>query len=166
MTQFNPLRYSGMWYEVSSKKVNPYGVAAKCRNTKTLLQYDVNTNKIHSQTACSDFQNNLSVFLETEIVCKNNSTRCKISYPSDPFIPTFSYNIIETDYSTYSFVATNSGKDSINLQIFSRDSYPGPEWINNKKLDLLSKHFITQYEMNEFYDTPQDLVCIPIVSLP
>jgi lipocalin len=166
MTHFNPLKYSGMWYEISSKKVNPYGIAAKCRNTKTLLQFEVSTNKIHAQTACSDFQNNMNVFLETEIVCKNNSTKCKISYPSDPFIPTFSYNIVETGYSTYAFVATNSGKEFKNLQIFSRDPHPGQDWIDNKKNALLSKHLITQYEMDKFYDTPQDLMCIPIASLP
>lgn len=166
MTHFNQLKYSGMWYEISSKKINPHGVAAKCRNTKTLLQFDADANKIHAQTACSDFQNNMNVFLEAEIVCKKNSTKCKISYPADPFIPTFSYNIIETDYSTYSFVAYNSGKEFRNLQIFSRVPYPGPEWIEKIKSQILSEHLITQSEMNQFYDTPHDLACIPIASLP
>jgi lipocalin len=165
MTHFNGLKYSGIWYEVSSKKTNPYDIAAKCRNTKTLLQYDKSNNKIHSQTACGDYQGNMNVFLESEIVCKDNKTICKISYPSDPFIPELTFRIIDTDYSSYSFVSTgaNINKESQNWQIYSRIPYPGSEWIQNKKNLLLHISTLNKKDIDEFIDTPQDLVYVPFV---
>jgi len=170
INHFNPLKYSGLWYEVSSKKTNQNGIAAKCRNTKTIIDFDADTNKIHSQTACGDYQGNMKVFLESEIICKDNNTRCKISYPADPFIPTLNYNIIDTDYTTYSFVAINgngnknSNKESQNWQIYSRVPYPGTEWIEQMKERLLSISSLTTDEINEFYDTPLDLACVPLIS--
>ena len=117
MQVFNPLLFSGFWYEVSSIKPNitPY-VQQHCRNTKTLFIYD-NSNPsksiLHTQTACTDFDNTVKTTLEAEISCNNispskSSTKCIISYPSQPFVPQSEYKILNTDYSTYAIVATNT----------------------------------------------------------
>ena len=171
MQVFNPLLFSGFWYEVSSIKPNitPY-IQQHCRNTKTLFIYD-NSNPsksiLHTQTACTDFDNTVKTTLEAEISCNNispskSSTKCIISYPSQPFVPQIEYKILNTDYSTYAIVATNTYKNKINsssiIQIYARVPYPGAKFLKTHK-NTLYKLF--NYNI-DFYDTPQDLACIII----
>ena len=179
MQVFSPLLFSGFWYEVSSIKPNivPY-IQQHCRNTKTLFIYD-NSNPsksiLHTQTACTDFDNTVKTTLEAEISCNNissskssmkSSTKCIISYPSQPFVPQSEYKILNTDYSTYAIVATNTYNNKINsssiIQIYARVPYPGAKFITTYK-NTLYKLFNYNYKNNnEFYDTPQDLACIAI----
>ena len=171
MQVFSPLLFSGFWYEVSSIKPNivPY-IQQHCRNTKTLFIYD-NSNPsksiLHTQTACTDFDNTVKTTLEAEISCNNispskSSTKCIISYPSQPFVPQIEYKILNTDYSTYAIVATNTYKNKINsssiIQIYARVPYPGAKFLKTHK-NTLYKLF--NYNI-DFYDTPQDLACIII----
>lgn len=175
MQVFNPLLFSGFWYEVSSIKPNvtPY-IQQHCRNTKSLYLYD-NSNPLktilHIQTACSDFDSSVKTSLEAEITCKvvslsnsttNSTTKCIINYPSQPFIPQIDYRIIDTDYSSYAIVATNINNKLNNLsiiQIYSRTPYPGQKFIRNYKNSLYK---LFNYKKEQFYDTPQDIACIAL----
>ena len=151
MQVFNPLLFSGFWYEVSSIKPNvaPY-IQQHCRNTKTLFIYD-NSNPsksiLHTQTACTDFDNTVKTTLEAEITCNNissskssmkSSTKCIISYPSQSFVPQIEYKILNTDYSTYAIVATKNKYINISFLINVKFNIPYMKiWKEIKRINYI-----------------------------
>lgn len=76
--------------------------------------------------------------------------KCVLRFPSLPFIPAETYDILATDYKTFALV--QGSPDQSFVQIYSRTPNPGKAFIEDKKAYLRS----IGWDTTDVRDTPQD----------
>lgn len=166
--RFDKKRYLGQWYEVASLKTGFAGQGQEdCHCTQGIYGMDDTTGEIQVDTFCvhggpggkiSGIQGKVTCLSDegrdkyatpVELMEKIES-KCKLRFPSIPFIPGEPYDVISTDYETFALVKGSSGKGFV--QVYSRTPNPGREFIEKYK-DYLST---VGYNRDEIVDTPQD----------
>uniref|UniRef100_A0A2P2LCU8 Uncharacterized protein MANES_15G074100 n=1 Tax=Rhizophora mucronata TaxID=61149 RepID=A0A2P2LCU8_RHIMU len=165
---FDPIRYSGRWFEVASLKRGFAGQGQQdCHCTQGVYTYDVSAPAIQVDTFCvhggpdgyitgirgkvqclpeEDLEKNETELEKREMI----KEKCYLRFPTLPFIPKEPYDVIATDYDNFSLVS--GAKDKSFIQIYSRTPDPGPEFIEKYKAYL--QNF--GYDPNQIKDTPQD----------
>nr|ACJ84964.1 unknown [Medicago truncatula]AFK44392.1 unknown [Medicago truncatula] len=165
---FDPIGYSGRWFEVASLKRGFAGAGQEdCHCTQGVYTFDREKPAIQVDTFCvhggpngyitgirgrvqclsqEDLVNN-ETQLETQEMIKG---KCFLRFPTLPFIPKEPYDVIATDYDNYALVS--GAKDTSFVQIYSRTPNPGPEFIEKYKTYLSDYG----YNPSEIKDTPQD----------
>ncbi|XP_047318895.1 chloroplastic lipocalin [Impatiens glandulifera] len=165
---FDPIRYSGRWFEVASLKRGFAGQGQEdCHCTQGLYTVDVNAAAIQVDTFCvhggpdgyitgirgkvqclseEEKEKNESDLEKTEAI----SEKCFLRFPTLPFIPKEPYDVIATDYDNYALVS--GAKDKSFIQIYSRQPNPGTAFIEKYKNYLAD----FGYDPNMIKDTPQD----------
>lgn len=165
---FDPIRYSGRWFEVASLKRGFAGAGQEdCHCTQGVYTFDREKPAIQVDTFCvhggpdgyitgirgrvqclsqEDLVKN-ETQLETQEMIKG---KCFLRFPTLPFIPKEPYDVIATDYDNYALVS--GAKDTSFVQIYSRTPNPGPEFIEKYKTYLADYG----YNPSEIKDTPQD----------
>jgi lipocalin len=165
---FDPVRYSGRWFEVASLKRGFSGQGQEdCHCTQGVYTYDADKPSIQVDTFCvhgspdgyitgirgkvqctSDLDlEKTETDLEKQEMIKE---KCFLRFPTLPFIPKLPYDFIDTDYDNFALVS--GAKDKGFIQIYSRKPNPGPEFIEKYK-NILS---IFGYDAQKIKDTPQD----------
>lgn len=152
---FDPVRYSGRWFEVASLKRGFAGAGQEdchCTQVDTFCVHggpDGYITGIRGNVQClseEDLEKN-ETDLENQEMVKG---KCYLRFPTLPFIPKEPYDVIGTDYDNYALVS--GAKDKSFVQIYSRTPNPGPEFIEKYKLYLAD----FGYDPNKIIDTPQD----------
>ncbi|XP_011628442.1 chloroplastic lipocalin isoform X2 [Amborella trichopoda] len=165
---FDPIRYSGRWYEVASLKRGFAGQGQEdCHCTQGVYSFDAQTPSIQVDTFCvhggpdgyitgirgrvqclaeEDLEKN-ETDLERQVMIRE---KCYLRFPTLPFIPKEPYDVIATDYDNFALVS--GAKDRSFIQIYSRTPDPGPEFIERYKSYLAN----FGYDPNKIKDTPQD----------
>lgn len=165
---FDPIRYSGRWFEVASLKRGFAGQGQEdCHCTQGVYTVDMETPAIQVDTFCvhggpdgyitgirgkvqclpeEDLEKN-ETDLEKQVMIKE---KCFLRFPTIPFIPKEPYDVIATDYDTFALVS--GAKDRSFVQIYSRRPDPGPEFIEKYKTYLAN----FGYDPSKIKDTPQD----------
>ncbi|GJT47948.1 chloroplastic lipocalin [Tanacetum coccineum] len=165
---FDPVRYSGRWYEVASLKRGFAGQGQEdCHCTQGVYTIDAATQAIQVDTFCvhgapdgyitgirgrvqclseEDTEKTETDLERTEMIRE----KCYLRFPTLPFIPKLPYDVIDTDYDTFALVS--GAKDKGFIQIYSRTPNPGPEFIEKYKLVLAD----FGYDPTKIKDTPQD----------
>lgn len=165
---FDPIRYSGRWFEVASLKRGFAGQGQEdCHCTQGVYTFDKEASSIRVDTFCvhggpdgyitgirgkvqclpeEDLQKSATE-LENQQMIKE---KCYLRFPTLPFIPKQPYDVIATDYDNFALVS--GAKDRSFIQIYSRRPDPGPEFIEKYKSYLAN----FGYDPNKIKDTPQD----------
>ncbi|CAN6452238.1 unnamed protein product [Victoria cruziana] len=165
---FNPIRYSGRWFEVASLKRGFAGQGQEdCHCTQGVYSFDPKVPAIQVDTFCvhggpdgyiTGIRGRVQCLSEADLV-KNETDlekqemikeKCYLRFPTLPFIPKEPYDVIATDYDTFSLVS--GAKDRSFIQIYSRTPNPGPEFIEKYKTYLAT----FGYDPAKIKDTPQD----------
>ncbi|XP_057441241.1 chloroplastic lipocalin [Lotus japonicus] len=165
---FDPVRYSGRWFEVASLKRGFAGQGQEdCHCTQGVYTFDREAPAIQVDTFCFHggpdgyitgirgrvqcvSQENLEkneTELEKQEMIKE---KCFLRFPTLPFIPKLPYDVIATDYDNFALVS--GAKDRGFVQIYSRTPNPGTEFIERNKAYL--ENF--GYDPSKIKDTPQD----------
>ncbi|XP_029124577.1 chloroplastic lipocalin isoform X2 [Cajanus cajan] len=165
---FDPVRYSGRWFEVASLKRGFAGQGQEdCHCTQGVYTFDREVPSIQVDTFCvHGGPNGFITGIRGKVQClseedlEKNETRlemqemikekCYLRFPTLPFIPKEPYDVIATDYDNFSLVS--GAKDKSFIQIYSRTPNPGPEFIEKYKSYL--ENF--GYDPSKIKDTPQD----------
>lgn len=165
---FDPVRYSGRWFEVASLKRGFAGQGQEdCHCTQGVYTFDMEAPSIQVDTFCihggpdgyiTGIRGRVQCIPEEELEQKETDLekqemikeKCYLRFPTLPFIPKEPYDVIATDYNTYSLVS--GAKDRGFIQIYSRTPNPGPEFIEKYK-SYLAKF---GYDPKKIKDTPQD----------
>uniref|UniRef100_A0A2N9I325 Lipocalin/cytosolic fatty-acid binding domain-containing protein n=1 Tax=Fagus sylvatica TaxID=28930 RepID=A0A2N9I325_FAGSY len=165
---FNPIRYSGRWFEVASLKRGFAGQGQEdCHCTQGVYTFDMETRAIQVDTFCvHGGPNGYITGIRGKVQClpeedlEKNETqlekqdmikeKCYLRFPTLPFIPKEPYDVIATDYDNFSLVS--GAKDRGFIQIYSRTPDPGPEFIEKYKTYLAN----FGYDPSKIKDTPQD----------
>ncbi|XP_056167121.1 chloroplastic lipocalin-like isoform X2 [Syzygium oleosum] len=165
---FDPIRYSGRWFEVASLKRGFAGQGQEdCHCTQGVYTFDMAAPSIRVDTFCvhggpdgyiTGIRGNVQCIPEEELEQKQTDLekqemikeKCYLRFPTLPFIPKEPYDVIATDYKTFSLVS--GAKDRSFIQIYSRTPNPGPEFIEKYKSYLAN----FGYDPNKIKDTPQD----------
>lgn len=165
---FDPVRYSGRWFEVASLKRGFAGQGQEdCHCTQGIYSFDAQTPSIQVDTFCvhggpdgyitgirgkveclsEEDTEKAETNLERQEMIKE---KCYLRFPTLPFIPKEPYDVITTDYDNFSLVS--GAKDRSFIQIYSRTPNPGPLFIEKYKKYL--ENF--GYDPAVIKDTPQD----------
>ncbi|KAM3744294.1 hypothetical protein ACB098_06G041900 [Castanea mollissima] len=165
---FDPVRYSGRWFEVASLKRGFAGQGQEdCHCTQGVYTFDMVSPSIQVDTFCvHGGPNGYITGIKGKVQClpednlEKNETeleklemikeKCYLRFPSLPFIPKEPYDVIATDYDNFALVSGAKGRNFI--QIYSRTPDPGPEFIEKYKTYL--ENF--GYDPRKIEDTPQD----------
>ncbi|WJX59424.1 hypothetical protein P8452_44743 [Trifolium repens] len=165
---FDPIRYSGRWFEVASLKRGFAGQGQEdCHCTQGVYTFDREKPAIQVDTFCVHGSPNGYITgirgrvqcLSLEDMEKNETPlemqemireKCFLRFPTLPFIPKLPYDVIATDYDNFALVS--GAKDTGFVQIYSRTPNPGPEFIAKYKADLANYG----YDPSKIKDTPQD----------
>ncbi|XP_058220033.1 chloroplastic lipocalin [Rhododendron vialii] len=165
---FDPMRYSGRWFEVASLKGGFAGQGQEdCHCTQGIYTFDMNAPSIQVDTFCvhggpdgyitgirgkvqclpeEDVEKNETELEKQEMI----KGKCYLRFPTLPFIPKEPYDVIATDYDNFALVS--GAKDRSFVQIYSRTPDPGPEFTEKYK-DYLASF---GYDPSKIKDTPQD----------
>ncbi|KAL8209001.1 hypothetical protein R6Q57_008413 [Mikania cordata] len=165
---FDPVRYSGRWYEVASLKRGFAGQGQEdCHCTQGVYTVDMATPAIQVDTFCvhggpdgyitgirgrvqclseEDAEKNETDLERKEMI----KEKCYLRFPTLPFIPKEPYDVLDTDYDSFALVS--GAKDKSFIQIYSRTPNPGTEFIEKYKLVLAD----FGYDSSKIKDTPQD----------
>ncbi|XP_022566043.1 chloroplastic lipocalin-like isoform X2 [Brassica napus] len=165
---FDPVRYSGRWFEVASLKRGFAGQGQEdCHCTQGLYTFDMKEPAIRVDTFCvhgspdgyitgirgkvqcvgaQDLEKTETDLEKQEMI----KEKCYLRFPTIPFIPKLPYDVIATDYDNYALVS--GAKDRSFVQVYSRTPNPGPEFIAKYK-DYLAQF---GYDPENIKDTPQD----------
>ncbi|KAK9070597.1 hypothetical protein SSX86_010999 [Deinandra increscens subsp. villosa] len=165
---FDPVRYSGRWFEVASLKRGFAGQGQEdCHCTQGVYTFDMAKRAIQVDTFCvhggpdgyitgirgrvqclsdEDAEKNKTDLERKEMI----KEKCYLKFPTLPFIPKLPYDVIDTDYDSFALVS--GAKDKGFIQIYSRTPNPGTEFIEKYKLVLAD----FGYDANKIEDTPQD----------
>ncbi|KAH0987119.1 hypothetical protein GBA52_014296 [Prunus armeniaca] len=165
---FNPIRYSGRWFEVASLKRGFSGQGQEdCHCTQGVYTFDMEKRAIQVDTFCvhgspdgyiTGIRGNVQCLSEEDLG-KNETAlekqemikeKCYLRFPTLPFIPKQPYDVIATDYDNFALVS--GAKDRSFIQIYSRTPNPGPEFIEKYKFYLAN----FGYDPSKITDTPQD----------
>lgn len=174
---FDPVRYSGRWFEVASLKRGFAGQGQEdCHCTQGLYTYDPNIPSIQVDTFCvhgspdgyitgirgkvqclseEDLENSETGLEKQEMI----KGKCYLRFPTLPFIPKEPYDVIDTDYDNYALVS--GAKDRSFIQIYSRTPNPGTAFLEKYK-SILANY---GYDPSKIKDTPQDCELIPSAQL-
>ncbi|EEF39429.1 protein with unknown function [Ricinus communis] len=165
---FDPVRYSGRWFEVASLKRGFAGQGQEdCHCTQGVYTYDMQTPAIQVDTFCvhgspdgyiTGIRGRVQCLSEEDLEKKETELekqemikeKCYLRFPTLPFIPKEPYDVIATDYDNFSLVS--GAKDKSFIQIYSRRPDPGPEFIEKYKAYLAN----FGYDPSKIKDTPQD----------
>ncbi|RVW40272.1 Chloroplastic lipocalin [Vitis vinifera] len=149
---FDPVRYSGRWFEVASLK---RGFAGQGKKIAIALRF-FSVKTVYS--GIPDCQRKVQCLEEEEL--EKSATdlekqvmireKCYLRFPTLPFIPKEPYDVIATDYDTFALVS--GAKDRSFIQIYSRTPNPGPKFIEKYKAYLAN----FGYDPSKIKDTPQD----------
>ena len=157
LTNFDPFKYSGAWYEVASIKKGFYGLGQMdCMDTRGVYEYDSDRDEIDVATQCRHLDGHISGIKGIVTCPKSKSSRglaaCSLRFPTASWIPPSAYTILETDYDSYAIVESGLGPKSAApfAQIYSRYSRPGLRFIEAKN-QLLKKW---GYNVDEVHITP------------
>lgn len=165
---FDPVRYSGRWFEVASLKRGFAGQGQEdCHCTQGVYTFDMENPSIQVDTFCvhggpdgyiTGIRGKVQCLPEEKL--EKNETdlekqemikgKCYLKFPTLPFIPKEPYDVIATDYDNFALVS--GAKDKSFIQIYSRTPTPGPEFIEKYKSYLAN----FGYDPNKIKDTPQD----------
>nr|KJB13632.1 hypothetical protein B456_002G085600 [Gossypium raimondii] len=152
---FDPVRYSGRWFEVASLKRGFAGQGQEdchCTQVDTFCVHggpDGYITGIRGKVQClsdEDLVKNETDLEKQEMI----KEKCYLRFPTLPFIPKEPYDVIATDYDNFSLVS--GAKDTSFIQIYSRTPNPGHEFIEKYK-SYLSNY---GYDPSKIKDTPQD----------
>ncbi|XP_016482535.2 chloroplastic lipocalin-like [Nicotiana tabacum] len=165
---FDPIRYSGRWFEVASLKRGFAGQGQEdCHCTQGIYTVDMAAPAIQVDTFCvhggpdgyitgirgrvqclteEDREKNETDLERQEMIRE----KCYLRFPTLPFIPKEPYDVIATDYDNFALVS--GAKDRSFIQIYSRTPNPGPKFIEKYKNYLGS----FGYDPSQIKDTPQD----------
>ncbi|XP_018488792.1 chloroplastic lipocalin isoform X2 [Raphanus sativus] len=165
---FDPVRYSGRWFEVASLKRGFAGQGQEdCHCTQGVYTFDMKEPAIRVDTFCvhgspdgyitgirgkvqcvgaQDLEKTETDLEKQEMI----KEKCYLRFPTIPFIPKLPYDVIATDYDNYALVS--GAKDRSFVQVYSRTPNPGPEFIAKYK-DYLGQF---GYDPEKIKDTPQD----------
>ncbi|KFK34082.1 hypothetical protein AALP_AA5G100000 [Arabis alpina] len=165
---FDPVRYSGRWFEVASLKRGFAGQGQEdCHCTQGVYSFDMKEAAIRVDTFCvhgspdgyitgirgkvqcvgaEDLEKSETDLEKREMI----KEKCFLRFPTIPFIPKLPYDVIATDYDNYALVS--GAKDKGFVQVYSRTPNPGPEFIAKYK------NYLAQfgYDPEKIKDTPQD----------
>lgn len=165
---FDPVRYSGRWFEVASLKRGFAGQGQEdCHCTQGIYTFDMETPAIQVDTFCvhggpdgyitgirgrvqcltEEEKKKAETDLEMQEMIRE---KCYLRFPTLPFIPKEPYDVIATDYDNFALVS--GAKDQSFVQIYSRTPNPGPAFIEKYKSYLANYG----YDPSEIKDTPQD----------
>ncbi|BBH01953.1 chloroplastic lipocalin [Prunus dulcis] len=154
---FNPIRYSGRWFEVASLKRGFSGQGQEdCHCTQGVYTFDMEKRAIQVDTFCvhgspdgyiTGIRGNVQCLSEEDL---GKNETCYLRFPTLPFIPKQPYDVIATDYDNFALVS--GAKDRSFIQIYSRTPNPGPEFIEKYKFYLAN----FGYDPSKITDTPQD----------
>ncbi|XP_065862327.1 chloroplastic lipocalin [Euphorbia lathyris] len=165
---FDPVRYSGRWFEVASLKRGFAGQGQEdCHCTQGVYTYDMQGSAIQVDTFCihggpdgyiTGIRGKVQCLSEEDLEKKETDQeklemikeKCYLRFPTLPFIPKEPYDVIATDYDNFSLVS--GSKDKSFIQIYSRKPNPGPEFIEKYKNYLAN----FGYDPSKIKDTPQD----------
>ncbi|KAF3453499.1 hypothetical protein FNV43_RR03939 [Rhamnella rubrinervis] len=165
---FDPIRYSGRWFEVASLKGGFAGQGQEdCHCTQGVYTIDMKTPSIQVDTFCvHGGPDGFITGIKGKVQClpeedlgKNETDlemqemikeKCYLRFPTLPFIPKEPYDVIATDYDKFALVS--GAKDRSFIQIYSRTPNPGPEFIEKYKSYLAN----FGYDPSKIKDTPQD----------
>ncbi|XP_071700773.1 chloroplastic lipocalin-like isoform X1 [Rutidosis leptorrhynchoides] len=165
---FDPVRYSGRWFEVASLKRGFAGQGQEdCHCTQGVYTFDMETPAIQVDTFCvHGGPNGYITGIRGRVQCLSEEDtekaesdlerremireKCYLRFPTLPFIPKEPYDVIDTDYDNFALVS--GAKDKSFIQIYSRTPNPGPEFIEKYKLVLADYG----YDPTQIKDTPQD----------
>ncbi|XP_024967607.1 chloroplastic lipocalin [Cynara cardunculus var. scolymus] len=165
---FDPVRYSGRWYEVASLKRGFAGQGQEdCHCTQGVYTIDTATPAIQVDTFCvhggpdgyiTGIRGRVQCLPEEDVEKTETDLerqemikeKCYLRFPTLPFIPKEPYDVIDTDYDNFALVS--GAKDRSFIQIYSRTPNPGPEFIAKYKLVLADYG----YDPSKIKDTPQD----------
>ncbi|CAH8324785.1 unnamed protein product [Eruca vesicaria subsp. sativa] len=165
---FDPVRYSGRWFEVASLKRGFAGQGQEdCHCTQGVYTFDMKEPAIRVDTFCvhgspdgyvtgirgkvqcvgaQDLESTETDLEKQEMI----KEKCYLRFPTIPFIPKLPYDVIATDYDNYALVS--GAKDRSFVQVYSRTPNPGPEFIAKYKDNLAQ----LGYDPEKIKDTPQD----------
>ncbi|CAL1354302.1 unnamed protein product [Linum trigynum] len=165
---FDPVRYSGRWFEVASLKRGFAGQGQEdCHCTQGVYTFDMEAPAIQVDTFCvhggpdgyitgirgrvqcipeEDLEKNETDLEKREMIRE----KCYLRFPTLPFIPKEPYDVIATDYDNFALVS--GAKDKSFIQIYSRTPDPGPAFIEKYKTYLGE----FGYDPSKIKDTPQD----------
>jgi len=165
---FDPIKYSGRWFEVASLKRGFAGSGQEdCHCTQGVYTFDMETTSIQVETFCvhggpdgyitgikgkvqclseEDLEKDESQLERREMI----KEKCYLRFPTLPFIPKEPYDVIATDYENFALVS--GAKDKSFIQIYSRAPNPGPAFIEKYKAYLAN----LGYDSSQIKDTPQD----------
>lgn len=162
-SNFDPVRYSGRWFEVASLKRGFAGQGQEdCHCTQGIYMFDAKTRSIQVDTFCvhgapdgyiTGIRGKVQCITEDTKKAENDSEikeKCYLRFPTLPFIPKEPYDVLATDYDNFALVS--GAKDLGFVQIYSRTPNPGPAFIERCK-SYLAKY---GYDPSEIKDTPQD----------
>lgn len=165
---FDPVRYSGRWFEVASLKRGFAGQGQEdCHCTQGVYTFDMESPAIQVDTFCvhggpngyitgirgkvqcleEEELEKSATDLEKQVMIRE---KCYLRFPTLPFIPKEPYDVIATDYDTFALVS--GAKDRSFIQIYSRTPNPGPKFIEKYKAYLAN----FGYDPSKIKDTPQD----------
>lgn len=165
---FDPVRYSGRWFEVASLKRGFAGQGQEdCHCTQGVYTFDPEKPAIQVDTFCvhggpdgyiTGIRGNVQCLSEGDKAKKETDVenqemikeKCYLRFPTLPFIPKEPYDVIATDYDNFALVS--GAKDKSFVQIYSRTPVPGAKFIEKYKAYL--ENF--GYDASEIKDTPQD----------
>ncbi|OWM81260.1 hypothetical protein CDL15_Pgr007298 [Punica granatum] len=165
---FDPIRYSGRWFEVASLKRGFAGQGQEdCHCTQGIYTFNMETPSIQVDTFCvhggpdgyiTGIRGNVQCLPGEELEEKETDLerqemikeKCYLRFPTLPFIPKEPYDVIATDYDNFALVS--GAKDQSFVQIYSRTPNPGPEFIEKYKAYLAK----FGYDPNKIKETPQD----------
>ncbi|XP_068339278.1 chloroplastic lipocalin-like [Pyrus communis] len=165
---FDPIRYSGRWFEVASLKRGFAGQGQEdCHCTQGVYTFDLAKRAIQVDTFCvhgspdgyiTGIRGNVQCLSDEDLEKKETdlekqemiTEKCYLRFPTLPFIPKLPYDVIDTDYDNYALVS--GAKDKGFIQIYSRTPNPGPEFIEKYKSYLAN----FGYDPSKIKDTPQD----------
>ncbi|KAM0868373.1 hypothetical protein ACQ4PT_041364 [Festuca glaucescens] len=165
---FDPVRYSGRWFEVASLKRGFAGQGQEdCHCTQGVYTFDEKSRAIQVETFCvhgspdgyiTGIRGRVQCLSEEDMASAETDlereemirSKCFLRFPTLPFIPKLPYDVIATDYDNYAVVS--GAKDASFIQIYSRTPNPGPEFI--EKYKSYAANF--GYDPSKIKDTPQD----------
>ncbi|KAK9089668.1 hypothetical protein Scep_028750 [Stephania cephalantha] len=171
---FDPIRYSGRWFEVASLKRGFAGQGQEdCHCTQGIYTFDAKGPAIQVDTFCvhggpdgyiTGIRGKVQCLSEEDLEKKETDLertemikeKCYLRFPTLPFIPKEPYDVIATDYDNFALVS--GAKDQSFVQIYSRTPNPGPEFIEKYKSYLAN----FGYDPSKIKDTPQD--CTPMTD--
>ncbi|GLT65949.1 hypothetical protein SLA2020_383470 [Shorea laevis] len=165
---FDPVRYSGRWFEVASLKRGFAGQGQEdCHCTQGVYTFDMSIPSIQVDTFCvhggpdgyiTGIRGKVQCLSEEEKEMNETDLemqemikeKCYLRFPTLPFIPKEPYDVIATDYDNFSLVS--GAKDKSFIQIYSRTPDPGPQFIEKYKAYLAN----FGYDPSKIKETPQD----------